>query len=68
MFVQSIESVFNLVGAISCSAISTLLPLYYYIKLIQKKKKKKRKMYYVSIVMFSIMVPFSVFSVVALYV
>jgi amino acid permease len=68
MFVDNIESVFNLVGAVSCSAQSIIFPLYFYLRMIQVKKKKKKAIYYLSIVLLAIMLPFCVFSVVALYI
>jgi hypothetical protein len=68
MFVSNIESVFNLVGAISCSSISIIFPLYFYIKLVQKKGKNKTKIYHASIVLLMIMLPLCIFTVVALYI
>jgi amino acid permease len=68
MFVENIESVFNLVGAISCSAQGILFPLYFYLRLTQMKGKKKKGVYYVSMVVLAVMVPFSIFAVIALYI
>lgn len=67
MFVENIESVFNLVGAVSSSSISIIFPLYFYIRLVQKKTKDKGKMYNISLVLLSISLPFSIFTVLALY-
>lgn len=79
MLVENIESVFNLVGAVSCSSISIIFPLYFYIRLVEKKykdktkdktkekTKDKTKIYNISVVMLAIMLPFFMFTVVALY-
>lgn len=68
MFVENIESVFNLVGAVSCSAQSILFPLYFYLRMTHVKRKKKKTIYYVSMVVLAIMLPFCLYSVVALYI
>lgn len=67
MFVNNIESMFNLVGSISCSCQAMLFPLYFYVKLIYKKNKEKRAIYYVSLILLVAMTFFSIFSIVALY-
>lgn len=68
MFVNNIESMFNLVGSISCSCQAMIFPLYFYVKLIYKKNKEKRPIYYISLILLVTMTLFSIFSIVALYI
>jgi hypothetical protein len=68
MFVNNIQSVFNLLGSISGCGISILLPLYFYVKLIYKKNKEKKTIYFIALVLLFIMSLFSVFTIVALYI
>ena len=65
---NDIEAVFNLIGAICSTSIAVLLPCFFYFILIIKKDKKRNLKYYISIVVFGIMVPFALFSVVAQYI
>jgi len=66
--VDSIEAVFNFIGAICSSSIGFLLPCFYYVMLIKKKKQPKTIKFYVSFVLLVVMTPYSLFSMVALYV
>ena len=68
MAVDDIEAVFNVIGSICSSSIGFLLPTFFYFKLVDKRKKARTIKYYVSIVIFAIMGPFAIFSVVAHYV
>lgn len=68
MFVNNIQSVFNLVGAISASAVGFIFPMYFYIKLIYKKNKEKKGIYYFSILLMFLMILFCIFAVIALYI
>jgi len=66
--VDDIEAVFNVMGAICASSISILLPCFYYIMLMRKQGQQKTVKYYVAIAVLAVMTPYSIFSVVALYV
>lgn len=59
---------FNVIGAICSSSIGILLPCYFYFMLVIKKKRAKTLKYYVALTVFVIMAPYSIFSIVALYV
>lgn len=63
--VDDIEVVFNIVGAICSTSIGVLLPCLFYFVLVNKKSKPKSWKYYLSYVMFIIMAPFAIFSIVA---
>jgi amino acid permease len=65
---DDIEAVFNIIGAVCSTSIAVLLPCFFYFMLILKKNKKRNIKFYVSIVIFAIMIPFAIFSVVAKYV
>lgn len=66
--VNDIEAVFNVVGAICSSSIGVLLPTFYYFMLVRKRKTPFTVKYYVAVVIFAVMTPYSLFSVVAHYV
>jgi len=66
--VDDIEVVFNVVGAVCSSSINILLPCFYYFMLVVKRKKEKTIKFYVAVAVFVLMAPYSIFSVVALYV
>lgn len=66
--VEDIKPVFNIVGAICSTSIAILLPCLFYFKLIQKNQQRKSWMYYTAIVIFCVMGPYAIFSIVALYV
>lgn len=66
--VDSIESVFNVVGALCSSSVCVLLPCLFYFRLVVLKKQPKGWKYYLSIAMFAIIAPYCLFSIVALYV
>ena len=68
MGVESIESVFNIIGAICSTSVSILMPCFFYFKLIQMRKQPKNVKYYISIALVCIMTPYAIFSMVALYV
>jgi amino acid permease len=68
MGVDDIEAVFNVIGAICSSSIGTILPCFFYFRLIVQKKQKKTLNYYIAWVIFVIITPYSIFSVIALYV
>lgn len=59
---------FNIIGAICSTSISVLLPCFFYFILVIKKNKKRNIKFYISVVVFCIMAPFALFSVVAKYV
>ena len=68
MGVESIESVFNIIGAICSTSVSILMPCFFYFKLIKMRKQPKNVKYYISIALVCIMTPYAIFSMVALYV
>ena len=68
LLVESIESVFNIIGAICSTSISILLPSFFYVRLIQIRKQPKTLKYYFSIVLFCVMAPYALFSIIALYI
>lgn len=68
MGVDDIEAVFNVVGAICSTSIGVLLPTFYYFMLVRKRKRPFTVKYYVAVVIFVVMAPYSLFSIVAHYV
>ena len=66
--VDNIEAVFNVIGAICSSSIGILLPCFYYFRLIDKKKQPRNIKYYVSFILFLVIAPYALFSIVALYI
>jgi amino acid permease len=65
---DDIEAVFNIIGAVCSSSIAVLLPCFFYFMLIIKKNKKRTFTFYATIIVFAIMAPFAILSVVAKYV
>lgn len=63
--VDDIESVFNIVGAVCSNSIGILLPCLFYFMLVHRKNKKKTIKYYTTIVIFVIMLPYALFSIIA---
>ena len=68
VLVDNIESVFNVVGAVCSTSISTLLPCFFYVKLIKLRKQPITWKYYLSWAIFGIMTPYALFSIIALYI
>jgi amino acid permease len=68
VLLESIESVFNLVGAVCSTSVSIFLPCFFYVKLTDMRKQPRGLKYYFSIVLFAVMAPYALFSIVALYV
>lgn len=66
--VNDIEIVFNAIGGLCTSSIGFLMPCYFYFRLVMQKKKPRTVKWYVAIVIFVVMAPYSVFSVVSLYI
>ncbi len=66
--VDDIEAVFNIIGAVCSTSIGILLPCFFYFMLIIKKNKKRTFKFYISLLVFGIMAPFAVFSVIAKYI
>ena len=66
--VDDIEVVFNAVGAICAASVTPLFPCLYYVSLIIQKKQPRTSKFYLAIVVFSIMVPYCIFSIVSLYI
>lgn len=66
--VDDIEIVFNAVGSICISALAPLLPCLFYFMLVIQKKQKKGLKFFLAIIIFSVMLPYSIFSVLSLYI
>jgi amino acid permease len=66
--VDDIEVVFNAIGSLCSSALSPLLPCFFYFQLVRMKQKPKAVTYYAAIAIFSIILPYSIFSIISLYV
>lgn len=66
--VDSIESVFNVVGAVCSTSISTLLPCFFYVQLVRLRRQPKTWRFYLSAFIFCTMTPYALFSIIALYV
>ena len=66
--VDSIEVVFNAIGAICSTSISIILPCVFYIRLVVDSKKGKGWKYYLALLLTCIIAPYSIFSIIALYV
>ena len=68
MGVDDIEVVFNAIGAICAASICPLLPCFFYFRLIMVKKQSRNIKFYMAILIFSVMAPYSIFSIISLYV
>jgi amino acid permease len=66
--VEDIKPVFNVVGAICSTSIAILLPCFFYFRLIGIKEQPTSLIYYISIVLFCVMAPYAIFSILALYI
>lgn len=66
--VDSVEAVFNIVGAVCSTSIGMILPAYFYFILIVKKNKKFSLIFYLAILMFAVTIPFAIFAVVSQYI
>ena len=66
--IDNLLAVFNILGAVSSNSIGILLPCFFYFRLIQIHKCPKSWKYYLAIITFSIMIPYALFSIIALYV
>ena len=66
--VDSIEVVFNAIGAICSTSISIILPCIFYIRLIIDNKSPKGWKYYLALILTIIIAPYSIFSIISLYV
>ena len=65
---QDIEDVFNVIGAISASAINFWFPSIFYFQSVKKKRKEKKSTYYMSWALLWFFVPFGIFAVVSNYI
>lgn len=68
VWLDDIEAVFNVVGAVCSTSISMLLPCFFYFRLVALTGQPRRWKFYLSIAIFAVMTPYAVLSVVALYV
>ena len=68
MFVDSLASVFNIVGAISANSIVFIFPCLFYFRLIEMKGKDKKVKYYLAKVMFIFFILFAILSVASSYI
>lgn len=66
--VDNIAVVFNAIGAICSTSIGVLLPCFFYFQLVRKKNKPRKGLFYLTIILFTVMIPFALFSLVAQYV
>ena len=68
IFLESIELIFNFLGAICETLVEFLLPAIFYVMLILKEEQPKNFIYYFAVGLIIVIIPFSLFSVVASYV
>lgn len=68
MLTDDITVVFNAIGAICSTSNLIFLPYSFYILLIRKKDKPRKMYFYVAVIIFMIMIPFAIFSIVAKYI
>jgi amino acid permease len=68
MGVDSIESVFNIIGAVCSTSVSILMPCFFYVMLIRMRKQATSLKYYIAIVLICVMAPYALFSIIALYI
>ena len=66
--VDSIEIVFNAIGAICSTSISIVLPCVFYIRLVVQGGKARSWKYFLALVLTCLITPYAIFSMVALYV
>lgn len=57
-----------MIGAVCSTSVSVLLPCFFYFRLIMIKKQKRTYKFYLSIILFSTIAPYALFSIIALYV
>lgn len=65
--VEDITIVFNAVGAICSTSNTFFLPCIFYVALIKKKEKTRKVTYYIAISIFTLMIPFAIYTVIAKY-
>ena len=66
--VTSLAAVFNIVGAIASSAISFIVPFWFYFSLVKRNNKPKTIHYFLSLTGVIIFIPLGILSIVSLYV
>ena len=66
--VDDVEVVFNSIGAVCSTSIAILLPCYFYCRLVVLRGQPKTVRFYLSMVVFAVMAPYAIFSVIALHV
>ena len=67
LLVDDIEIVFNAIGGLCTSSIGFLMPCYFYVRLTMQKRRPKTVKWWAAVVIFVVMAPYSVFSVISLY-
>lgn len=65
MGVDDLQTVFNIVGAISANSLVFILPSLFYFRLVDLKKKRRTAKYFAAIGMFCFFILFGIFSVVS---
>lgn len=68
LYLNNIEDVINLVGAICENLIAIILPCTMYFMLLRMQKKKKTVMYYFTIAVVLFIAPYGVFTIVSNYI
>ena len=59
---------FNVVGAVCSTSIGMLMPALFYFRLIDKKRQPRGLRYYLSWIVFVVMIPFALFCILAEYI
>ena len=64
---SSIELVLNIVGSVSGISLSILMPCFFYVNLIIRKKKQLNYKFYIAWGLITLIMPYSLFAIIAKY-
>ena len=68
LFLNNIEDILNLIGAICENLIAVILPCTFYFMLVRKEHKQKGCVYYLTIAIACLVAPYGIFTIVANYI
>jgi amino acid permease len=68
VFLNNIEDILNLIGAICENLIAIILPCLFYAMLLRKQRKPRTRTYYFTIAVVAVITPYGLFTIVANYI
>lgn len=68
LFLNNIEDILNLIGAICENLIAVILPCTFYFMLVRRQRKGRGCRYYLAIALAALVAPYGVFTIVANYI